>query len=106
MAEDAMHVNCQHTWTDVCRDTTARQAGGGADMRRYCDPHEVPTCGGTFVGEFVIASETTRAELLEALEGSSVRILLGFGPRRPRVVLLRLWGVDRRRSGPGYRARV
>ncbi len=79
MREGALHVRCQYGWRDVCGETAARQVGGGADMRRYCDPHEVPTYGGTFVGEFVIAPETTREELLEALEGSSVRIYSASG---------------------------
>ena len=74
-----MHVRCRYGWADVCRETVSPQVGGGADARPFCEPHEIPPCGGTFIGEFVIAPETTHDELLGALEGSSVRIYSASG---------------------------
>ena len=57
---------CQYDWRDGCSKTATWRVGCGTDVRFYCDSHEGPPCGGVFLGEFVITTDTTREELAAA----------------------------------------
>ena len=67
-------VPCQDTWMGGCSNFATWRVGCGPDVRFFCDSHEGPPCGGVFVGDFSIAPETTREELLQVVKCGAHRI--------------------------------
>ena len=57
-------VQCQDGWRDGCSEPATWLVACGPKVGYFCGSHEGPPCGGVFIGEFTVAPETTRDDVV------------------------------------------